>query len=214
MDDGKLISFDKYKKRRSKADDSGSDIISTQFRTGAPSGHKDFLDWYGEYYSFDRHKLILCSLFYENHECKGGINPKAGFVVVFTREDLDIQSRSVCKALEALKRTFTVVNAAEKTFRQMGEEISKERCQTANDAMIKFESLLLNTNTVLVIKEISRYKGGLKKGDLVRSLIKILDDAHFKDLSPKADLIFIDHAHFLEEIWMGIREYIHLIPPH
>lgn len=65
---------------------------------------------------------------------------------------------------------------------------------------------------ILIIIDFSKMKGTTPdRIGHVRSFIKTLDDAHFKDIQPKADLIFVDYASFLQEAWESIGIYLNIL---
>lgn len=51
--------------------------------------------------------------------------------------------------------------------------------RTAEDAHEAFRDVLLNSDKVLIIQELSRSRVRGRKADYAESLIKISDDAHF-----------------------------------
>jgi hypothetical protein len=72
----------------------------------------------------------------------------------------------------------------------------------------------LDTDYVLVFIGLSQSRLNRDKGGLNRSIIKINDDAHFKKISPRSDLVFIDQASFLEKNFKQLGNYIDILPSH
>lgn len=62
-----------------------------------------------------------------------------------------------------------------------------------------------------MISGISKSKIPSGKADYARSIIKINDDAHFKNIFPKSDIIFVDSAAFLERSWEQLGTYINIL---
>ena len=63
----------------------------------------------------------------------------------------------------------------------------------------------------MVVQELSRSSIRARKADYARSLIKILDDAHFDGIQPSSDLIFIDYGDFLHRSWSSIGTYLDIL---
>lgn len=158
-------------------------------------------------YDFD-----LDSLFYDNHEIKEGVNPKAAYYICFSQDQILSKEASVTQALEKIGRKYIVLNASNKTFRQLGEFIIDNKCPTQEAAYKAIENLLLYTDYVLVITELSKLKSK-QKALVLRSLVKIIDDAHFDKIYPSADLVLIDYADFIQKSWNCVGTYLKLIPP-
>ncbi len=152
---------------------------------------------------FARYTLFLKTLFYRNHDKKGGRNPNTGFMVGF-HEDHLLGMRDNCrKTLSSMKRSFREVDATNKTFIQIVNELTNEHGKSNWNASEAIKKLLYYSDKVIIITNFSRSK--IKsKGKYVRSLIKILDDAHFHKIFPISDLIFIDYAGFLQRVWPDI----------
>jgi hypothetical protein len=72
----------------------------------------------------------------------------------------------------------------------------------------------LDTDHVLVFNGLSKSRINRNKADLTRSIIKINDDAHFKNINPRSDLVFIDQASFLEKNFKQLKIYIDILPSH
>lgn len=70
-----------------------------------------------------------------------------------------------------------------------------------------FKEALYYDDKVFVFVELSKSKIKNVEG-LYRSIIKIIDDAHFKDISPQSNIIFIDYASFLEKHYDYIGTYL------
>lgn len=154
-------------------------------------------------------ELFLRSLFYDNHKARKGRNLDSAFIIGFSEQHLDSLEERVLRTLDELGRSFLLINAMGKTFIQMVQEATGEEFRTEYDAYQALAEILLTTDTAVVFKGFSASKVPSKlKGGHIRSLIKTIDDAHFNDVVPQSDLIFLDTASFLQKIWSQIGEYV------
>ena len=207
-DDKKVISFEEYRRRRGKTTAAGPNegALIGLFNRDL-SEQKTLIEWYGFQEAVNRYKFFLMSLFMDNHEVADEINPNAGFIVCFSGKQIKDATESVAKEISALNRTHLILDAAGKSLAAMAEDLSGARHRTHYDAFQEFERTLLHSDTVLIVKAISRAKVKDRAG-LARSLVKIGDDAHFKGIRPRSDLIFIDYAEFLQKSWDEIGIYV------
>jgi len=146
-------------------------------------------------------------------------NPDAIFFFGFTEEHIASFREAIPEALDQLSRPHIVIDCSEKTFKQIYleaiEESGKHIPQTVPtyEAAQIFNDILLNGAFSLVLAMFSEAKGSHKPGH-ARSLIKLLDDAHFENYNVMSDVVFIDRAGFLEKSWGDIGHYIRLVGPY
>lgn len=200
-----IISFEDYR-RKLRGTGYREDPLSEVFRKDLRE-QQDLLDWYLFHRRFSRYKLFVHSLFYENHVVALGHNPNAGFVAVFGEDDIERVIPQLEEALKWAEREYIVVRAAGRTFRELGEPLTGFRPRTAEEAFEAYQRTLLTTDKVVVVAGISKSKFGKKRADIARALVKIIDDAHFQEIRPRADLIFVDHASFLQSSWYELVTY-------
>lgn len=202
-----VISFEEYLKKKKGKDYNPdlSDIFKKDLRE-----QTDLLDWYIFHNSINKHKLFVHTLLYENHNFEN-INPNVGFVVSINAENVKKNANGIIDAVKWEGREYIHISAAEKTYRELGEMITGFRCNSNHDTFNAFKEKLLNSNKVFIIQEFSKVKTNQNKAHLVRALIKVIDDAHFDDIKPKVDLIFIDYPDFLQKSWEDIGIYLNLM---
>jgi hypothetical protein len=210
MTENNIISFEEFLlKRKSEGtkDNALTQVLKQDLRK-----QEDVLDWYLFHNSFNKYKLFLHSLFYKNHQRKKGINPNAGFIVAFDHSQIDSIIKFTEDALKWLGRRFVVIDGKGKNVRQLIEALPGGFGRTYGDFFKNLRYLLLERDYVIVFTELSCSKMQSDKTAISRSLIKMLDDAHFDNIVPRADLIFIDYASFLEKAWHNIGLYIDILP--
>ncbi len=160
--------------------------------------------------SINKYKLFLAALFYENHKIMKGHNPRTGFLVGFHSNHITVISEEVKSALDSIGREYVIVQANGKSFADCVKSITRKDYHVNYDAFADLKEVMLNSNKAVVFKEFSkgkiRTKG--KKCSMVRSIIKILHNAHLSDVRPLSDLIFIDYADFLQHCWNSIGPYL------
>ncbi|MFB2973042.1 hypothetical protein ACE1CD_29115 [Aerosakkonema sp. BLCC-F183] len=161
-----------------------------------------------KYYEFQLERL-----FYFNHEITKGMNPKIGCFPCFSREHILENEKSVIQALKEIGRSYVLFNAANNSFRQLGELVGSNKCSTLQAADKSIENLLLHSDSVLVITEFSKLKSKKDKALLLRSIINIISYAHFQDIYHSSDLVLIDYADFIQKSWLRIGHYVTIIPP-
>ncbi|MCC5911355.1 MAG: hypothetical protein JJT76_13040 [Clostridiaceae bacterium] len=207
--DNNAISFQEYleKKYGKGANrDILSGVLTKDLREQA-----DFINWYLLHNNINKHKLFVHALFHENHSVQYK-NPNSGYVIYYSDEHLESSSNDIVKALEWMGRDYILIDAANKTFKQLEEYLLPFHSRTKYEVFKEFENMLLNSDKVLILKNISKLKGSKDaKIKNARSFIKVLDDAHFKNITPKADIIFIDTARFLEDAWDNIGIYLNIL---
>lgn len=216
MDEKKIISFQDYKKKL-KADPENAPQIDISDIKRATAHTPEQLEWYLLQRNFAKYELGLSSLFYENHQLREGHNPDSSFVVGFGSGDLDRIEQGVCELITELGRDYIVVDAANKPYRILLREIGKLPEGPGIPRMMIHEmiytvrQLFYSRDIVIILKGISQSNLGSRKGSFIYSLIKILNDAHFDDVHPRTDLVFIDYAGFLQKIWDQVGPYLQVI---
>lgn len=210
MSKNKIISFEEF--RLNRQGNNSPDNAVTQVLKKDLREQEDLIDWYLFHKSFNKYKLFLHTLFYNNHKRKKGVNPNSGFITIFDQNQIETITRLTEDALHWLNRKFIIVHGNGKNVRQLGESFPYETCRTYSDFYSILKNFLLNTDYVVIIKEFSKSKMQINKAGFARSLIKIIDDAHFHNTVPSADLIFIDYASFLEKSWKDIGLYLNILP--
>ena len=169
------------------------------------------MDWYSFHNIFNKHKLFIHTLFLENH-VDGRKNPNSGYIVCYNEEQLDTSTKRIVEAIEWEGRKPIIVNAVDKTFRQVGQIITGFEYKDNYETSKEIKDFLLRSNKVFVFQGISKMKGTIQEKIIhVRSFIKMLDDAHFDNIRPKSDLIFVDYAKFLQDAWEHIGIYLKVL---
>jgi len=196
----KNISFEEYREQ----------VLSEQISKLMPDSkvQKELDDFY-VFSSDNKYKLFLSSLFYNNH-FRGIKSPLTGFLFGFDSLHLESILIAVKSELKKTGRDFHIVEAAGKSYIDCIKSITGNNYRSSHDAFLELKEVLLTTDKVIVIKEFSKSKSRNYKPLSIRSIIKVLHDAHFNDISPLSDLIFIDHAEFLQKAWNDIGAYIRI----
>ncbi len=153
-------------------------------------------------------KELFQRVFDSNHNVKAGHNPDSIFLIGFIDEHFNDLEKNTKQALKSLKKTYKFINCKGKTFREIVQDIKGVKYPTEHDAMVSLKDIQLNSNLVIVFRELSKAKLYREKYLYFRGLIKHLDDAHYKNIQPKSDLIFIDSASFLERHFEEIGLYL------
>jgi len=163
--------------------------------------------------STNSYKLFLAALFYENHKILQGHNSRTGFLVGFDSDHIASICERVKSALDGIGREYLIVEANGKCFADCVTSLTGKDYHVNYDAFVDLKEMLLSASKVVVFKEFSKSKIRTrgKKCSMARSIIKILDDAHFSDVRPLSDLIFIDYADFLQHCWDRIRTYLKIM---
>ena len=161
----------------------------------------------------NKYTLFLAALFYENHKIKKGHNPNTGFLVGFDSNHITVISEQVQSALDGIGREYVIVEVNGKSFADCVKSFTGKDYHVNHDAFADLKEMLLNANKAVVFKEFSKSKIRTrgKKCSMVRSITKILDDAHLSDIRPLSDLIFIDYADFLQHCWHSIGTYLKIM---
>lgn len=204
----KIISFEDYRKQKAGSgykEDALTAIFKKDLRE-----QTELLNWYLFHRDFNKYKLFVHCLFYKNHRMKNP-NPNSGYVIAFREDQIQEHTSSLIKAIEWEGRDHVLIPAAGRTYRQLGEVLQGYPPQTTQQAHEFFKDALLQSNNVIIIQELSRSRISGRKADYARSLIKILDDAHFDSILPSSDLIFVDYGDFLHKSWSSIGTYLDIL---
>ncbi len=202
MSNNNVISFSDYlknKQRKISIDKQYFDALCDDIKN-----RPELIDWLNYQNLWNKHKLFLKTLYILNYQNK---NPNAGYFVSFTEEKINENINKIVEANKWLERTTILIDAKNRTFKEMAQQIYGSSPNSALQAWNMFEEILLKSNNVIVISNISQSKIPSRKSGYVRSLIKINDDAHFKEIKTKSDILFVDSASFLERSWDNIGTY-------
>jgi hypothetical protein len=208
LNDVKIISFEDYRKQNagsSYREDALSAIFKKDLRE-----QTDLLSWYLFHRNFNKFKLFVHCLFSENHQ-KQNPNPNSGYVIAFREDQIEERVTALIEAIKWEKRDYVLIQAAGRTYRQFGEFLRGYLPNTNQEAHEFFKDDLLRSDKVIIIQELSRSRISGRKADYARSLIKILDDAHFDGIHPTSDLIFVDYGDFLHKSWSSIGTYLDVL---
>jgi len=209
VDKNNIVSFEEYRKKK-LGNNYQEDALSAIFKQDLRE-QTDLLEWYWFYNTFNKHKLFVHSLFYQNHVLTNK-NPNTGFVVCYSNEQIEANTDAIINAVEWEMRKPHVINAAGKTYRQLGEILTGFPHRENYEVSKSFKEVLLTDDRVIVFQGLSNMKTTLEnKIRYAYGLIKVLDDAHFDGIIPKADLIFIDYARFLQDAWKNIGAYLNIL---
>jgi hypothetical protein len=122
-------------------------------------------------------------------------------------------SKQVRFALDSVGREYIAIEANGKSFADCVKSFTKRDYHITHDAFVDLKKMLLNSSKTVVFKEFSKSKIRTKgeKCSMIRSVIKIIDNAHFSNIRPLSDLIFIDYADFLQHCWHSISTYLKIM---
>lgn len=207
MSDGNIISFSEYLKKKKKEillDKQHFEALGDDIKT-----RPELILWYNFQNQFNKHKLFLHSLYTSNHQ-DGNPNPNAGYFICFSEEELQDCINKIIEANEWLERTAVLIDAKNCTFITMAKQLFGTEPNSTLEAWDMFREVLLGSSNVIVISNISKSKISSRKSSFARSIIKINDDAHFKNIKPKSDMLFVDSACFLKRSWGEIGSYLNI----
>jgi hypothetical protein len=207
MSDGNVISFTEYVKKMK-----GQKLLDKQYFEALGEDIKtrpELIMWYNFQNQFNKHKLFLHALYTSNHR-DDNPNPNAGYFVTFSEEQLQDCINKIIEANEWLERSIVLIDAKDCTFAAMAKQLFGTEPNSRLDAWKMFEEVLLGSNKVIVLSNISKSKIASRKSGFARMIIKINDDAHIKKIKPKSDILFVDSAGFLERSWDELGDYINI----
>lgn len=144
-------------------------------------------------------KVLIERVLYSNHNVRYGKNPDSIYLIGFNKNQFDDLEINLKDAIRALNKIYRIVNCNCKTFLEIVEEITGKKFKTNHIAWTALKEYQLFENNVLILREMSKSKINYDLPGVFHTLIKNLDDAHFNNVHPKSDLIFIDYAAFLEK---------------
>jgi hypothetical protein len=153
---------------------------------------------------------FLRELFTENHVGRNGKNPQAAFLVGWEDHQLDRLAELAQHASTRLGRKPVLVDAAHKTPLSFYSDIAGAEFRSANEAAGIVAAMLYHDDIVLIVKAISRLNDAGKSRQ-ARWIAKVIDDAHFDHVHPKADIIFVDCASFLEKSYRVLGPYVRVL---
>lgn len=150
---------------------------------------------------------FLYSALWHNHEVARGKNPNAICLAAFNEEQIEHLTDQAVYVLEKLGKKISVINAARKTSLAFYNEIAGTDFRATYEASEAVVEMLYREDRVFLIKEFSKLEDNHKASHM-RSLIKVIDDAHIKGVHPKGDLVFVDYASFFEKSFRTIGNYV------
>mgnify|MGYP003981002585 CR=1 FL=1 len=203
-----VISFMEYLEKNDSRHSIDENLIESL--TEDIKNKPELIEWYSFESSFNKHKLFLSKLFASN-QAVDAVNPNAGFIACFSEEQIADSISKILEAIRWLNKDFVHIDADKCTFKGMAEQISGAKPKRSTDAWIMLEELLLKTDKVVVISNISNSKIPSKKSWHARSVIKINDDAHLRGIRPRSEIVFVDHACFLQRSWSELGAYIDVL---
>ena len=160
--------------------------------------------------NFNKHKLFVHTLLQQNRQSNK--NPNAGFVVCYQKEQLSQHSEAVASAVEWERRSHQVIQAAGRTYREIGELMTGILCRDNYETQRSIKEYLLQTQRIIIVEGLSELKATRKdQTTYARAMIKVLDDAHFDNIVPQSELIFVDTAQFLQASWEQICPYLNVM---
>ena len=142
-----VISFEEFRVKKQQAeskDDPITQVLKKDLRE-----QEDVVDWYLFHRSFNRYKLFLHSLFYNNHNRLKGRNPNAGFIQIFNGKQIDSIMEATEDALKWLGRQYIVIDCKGKSVRKLGGCLPYDKCNTYQDFFNLLQHYLLKTDFVL-----------------------------------------------------------------
>jgi hypothetical protein len=211
MDNDNVIPFEEYRKKKMGSayqKDMFSEMFSRDLRD-----QPEMIAWYEFNKAFHKYRLFVHTLFFQNHMAPFRTeNPNSGFVACFNESQMKDGARGIFEAVAWEKRKPIMIDAAHKTYRQLAEQFPEYPIRYSEDVHGMFREILLTSDKVMVVVGLSKLKvNKFTKIGIARSLIKILDDAHFENITPRSDLIFVDFASFLQDAWDNIGIYLNIL---
>lgn len=150
---------------------------------------------------------IILGQIQTNHELLQGVNPNSIYLAGINKAHIDDLVDDAQNILSCANIGYHFIDASLFTLSQLYKHIANLNNSFYNDLFDGVAKTLYEMEQVFIIKNISKLKNK-NRVDVCRELIKILDDAHLKNIHPKADLIFIDSATFLEKNYSIIGNYL------
>jgi hypothetical protein len=140
-------------------------------------------------------------------------NPDGLFFYGFSDSQIDELASDIAVFLPRLARPFVIVDCRGKSLaRIVGEAAGvTDGPVTIQKTWTALERRLQHETWTTVFVRFSQAKV-TQRPMHARSIIKILDDAHFDGIRAASDIVFIDFASFLEEAWEDVSVYLRLVP--
>lgn len=205
-DKKKIFSLDEYKAKLKKRNSHAKIQINLSDFRKTLTQNDEQISWLVHQSSFAKFRLSFNCLFYDNHVIRKGKNINTAFFIGFNEEHIKNSDKSLQKALSDLERSYIIVDATDKTYLQIINNLSHIELKSKLEAYCYLRDLLYYQDIVVIFQCFSKSK--IKgKNMIVRELVKTLSDAHHRDVYPKSDLAFVDVASFFEKIWRETGEY-------
>lgn len=172
--------------------------------TGAGEKEKDAIEL-----SFIDLAAYIRLIFADNRRRRRGDVPLSTdpvFLAGVSDDHCDKLEEIAVNAFKKDNRLHVIIDATSKNIMQIAEELTGMRERTNYAAFTRIEEFIIKNDKAVIFRYISRCKYSSKPG-LTRSLIKILDRS-VRNPAPESDLVFIDHASFLEKAWKDIGYYV------
>ncbi len=199
-----ILDFIEYLKKKGKK---GTKSISLGDMKELCRIDDDSLAWLSSLFAFARYTLFLKTLLHDNSR---GKNPNTGFLVGFSEEHIERMAQATVDALSQMGQSFSMVDATGKKPAEIISELSGVQYRNQMDAFQAMEDMLYESDKVFIIKRFSLSKSPSKPSTL-RCWIKTLDDAHLRGVVPKANLVLVDNAGFLQKAWGDIGYYLNIM---
>ena len=188
------------------------DMVETFDNFAIDSRIKDYFDKLKRKKSSELLSEIIEMTFTENHLIQNGQNPNQLYFAGINKKELDRLEYFSTQYLKMVERKFIVIESKELTINKIISDtlIKLEiEIEKKTDAWLskRFYDVLYFQDVVIIFKELSLSKTPNIQV-FFREFIKVLDDAHMKNIKPRGDIVFIDYASFLEKQDEYISSYL------
>jgi len=160
-------------------------------------------------------KSLLTNIFIETRFKSVSPNSRCFFLAGFTDKQLEaIEARTV-DSITHMNRFPRVVDTENLKPKEIFDVINKEYSYSMEHTCLKLMHTFQDSDTVFILKNLSKADSKGPKGEIIRRLVEILDSTYKQHFDAKSDLIIIDKASFLEENWDVISDHIiYNLPSH
>lgn len=160
-------------------------------------------------------KSLLTNIFIETRFKSVSPNSRCFFLAGFTDNQLEaIEARTV-DSITRMNRFARVIDTENLTPKEIFDVINKEYSYSLEHTYRKMMHTFHDSDTVFILKNLSKAKTDQPKGEIIRQLVHILDTTYKQHFDAKSDLIIIDKASFLEDNWELISDHIiYNLPSH